>query len=89
MPSLTLAASAAGVRVPVMELRYEDLCANAPGTVQSVLDFMGVRARSDGLHPIGPANCSAYDDRHLGKVSLRQFDELVGVLSPALARYGY
>ena len=78
-----------GVTVPVLVVKYEEMCENTVGAVTDIMAFAGLSQRRDSLFPITNSTCVGYSGKNLVTISTQQFDEIVRVTAPIIDEFGY
>jgi hypothetical protein len=72
----------------VLELRYEDLCADCHGMLRKILEFVGLEVSSFPFDRI-PVTLTPTNKRWLATVEPTELQLLEKRLEPSLSRYGY
>lgn len=76
------------LRLPVLTLRYEDLCADVHGCLRSVLEHAGLNANAFPFADI-PTTLRATNERRLQELGPSELDAVQSAQAPALRRLGY
>jgi Sulfotransferase family len=76
------------LQLPVLTLRYEDLCADVHGWLRRSLEYAGVDAEAFPFAGI-PAALTPTNERRLGEFGPGELDAVQHAQAPALRRLGY
>ena len=76
--------------IPMLTLRYEDVCADPDATLARVLNLTGLAPRvSGGVSVVGSVACGPRMGEHLDHVSPRELADIVALTRPTIHAFGY
>lgn len=76
------------LRLPVLTLRYEDLCADVHGCLRRILEHAGLDARAYPFDHV-PAELTATNERRIRELGRGELEAVYGAQAAALRRLGY